>query len=194
MKVSENKETQSFDSMGRSDNSGSPDAFARLLKRRQEEGQESQARLPEASQENQPVAPEDNANLLPGQPEAEAATDVTGPRSPSSQMDVQKLADEIVQEVHFARGAGGARTVDIQFNAKTLDGLHVHLESSNNVLTVNFSTESSQVVALLNNQASNLHDALESRGYKVNDITVSSQKGPMSARNVRREDTRGGRR
>jgi flagellar hook-length control protein FliK len=99
----------------------------------------------------------------------------------------------MVQEIHGAEKADGAQSQDIQFNSKTLAGLHVHLELNNKELSINFSTQSDKVAALLSNQSGELRNALEASGLKVAGIVVTKGKTSDGAANTRQDRQRGGR-
>jgi flagellar hook-length control protein FliK len=173
------------------DKTPASDRFSRILKDKDAARNGPILRPPLSG--NPPVASqEDLVPRLP-LPTTDVPEDLRGPRLPAGQIDVQKLAAEMVQEIHGAEKADGARSLDIQFNSKTLAGLHVHLELNNKALSIKFSTQSDKVAALLTNQANELRNALEASGLKVTGIVVSKGKTSGGLANSRQDRPPGGR-
>jgi len=150
------------------------DRFVRLLKRKEMElKKRTQSALPGEKVLTKPAA----TDVQPVPQQAPALDQVFPPVDASSRTspipDLEKLVGEIVQEIHSFQSADRSRHVDIQFDSKTLQGLHVHIEQGNNALAVQFSTRSDAVAALLNQHSQELDQALESRGIKVSEVAVS---------------------
>jgi flagellar hook-length control protein FliK len=162
------------------------DRFARLLKRKEMElNKRTKSALPGEKMLTKPAA----TDVQPVPQQAAALDQVSPPVDALSRTspipDLEKLVGEIVQEIHSFQSADGSRHVDIQFDSKTLQGLHVHIEQRNNALAVQFSTRSDAVAALLTHHSRELGEALGSRGIKVSEVAVSrttSQPGGLYTR------------
>jgi len=111
----------------------------------------------------------------------------SAPSVSAARLNVEHLAAEIVQHIHAATTADGRRSVEIQFNSKTLDGLQVRVEDSKGSITVSFAARTENVAALLENQAPQLKRALEARGMTVANVSVTGSK----ARNFSGRPARG---
>jgi flagellar hook-length control protein FliK len=150
------------------------DRFARLLKKKE---MELKKRTKSALPVEKMLTKAAVTNVEPVPQQAPPLDQVSSPvdASPrtSSTPDLEKLVGEIVQEIHSFQSANGSRHVDIQFDSKTLQGLHVHIEQRNDALAVQFSTRSDAVAALLTQHSQELDQALESRGIKVSEVAVS---------------------
>jgi flagellar hook-length control protein FliK len=157
------------------ENVNKTDRFARLLKKKEMElKKRPKFALPREKMLTKPAV----AAIQPV-PQGQAPTldQVSRPVDASSRTspppDLEKLVGEIVQEIHSLQSADGSRHVDIQFDSKTLQGLHVHIEQRNDALAVQFSTRSDAVATLLTQHSQELDQALESRGLKVSEVAVS---------------------
>jgi flagellar hook-length control protein FliK len=76
-----------------------------------------------------------------------------------------------------AQSSEGGHTLEIQFNAKTLDGLRVHLQSQQGAISVNLQTAVPDVARLLTNNLSSLRGALERKGATVANLIVDRRHG-----------------
>jgi flagellar hook-length control protein FliK len=93
------------------------------------------------------------------------------PRAVGAQ--IQNIAGEIVSEIRSARNKDGSRSVEIEFDSKTLQGLQVMIREQQGTLSILFSTQSENVAALLNNHKPDLISALASDGFKTGSISTS---------------------
>jgi flagellar hook-length control protein FliK len=109
-----------------------------------------------------------------------SAVDSSSAASPSSQ--IEKLVAEMVQKIHSFQGADGTRHLDIQFNSKTLEGLHVRIERRDGALNIQFSTKSDAVASLLSHNVGDLRAALELHGMKVSNIALSKPANTLVSR------------
>jgi hypothetical protein len=88
---------------------------------------------------------------------------------------LSSLAHEITAEAP----PGGSASVEIQFDSRTLQGLHVRVQKTADRLDVRFSTSSEAVSRLLTANADSLAQALIQRGYVAPSIAVQS--APVAA-------------
>lgn len=86
--------------------------------------------------------------------------------------DIDRLASEIVDHIS-SHQADGMRSVEIQFNSQTLEGLRVSVRGQQGSITIQFVTPVAQVAALLQKNLGNLRSALESKGIRVTQLVVS---------------------
>jgi flagellar hook-length control protein FliK len=118
---------------------------------------------------------------LAGENQSSAMRDVTPqPASISSapaSIDVEHLAAEIVDHIS-SHQSSGARSVEIQFNSQTLQGLRVSLRSTEQgQVAINFLTTVPQVAGLVQKNLGSLRVALESKGIRVTQLVVSRRPG-----------------
>jgi hypothetical protein len=90
------------------------------------------------------------------------------------------LLGSLVREITAQAPPGGPGSVDIQFDSRTLEGLHVRIQKSDNGLNVLFSTSSEAVSQLLTTNVHSLTQALEQRGYVAPTVTVQRSEGSAS--------------
>lgn len=90
--------------------------------------------------------------------------------------DVERLAAEIVDHIS-SHQANGARSVEIQFNSQTLEGLRVIVRSDRGAVAVSFLTPVARVAGLLQKNLENLRSALESKGVRVAHLAVNRRMG-----------------
>jgi hypothetical protein len=88
---------------------------------------------------------------------------------------IQNLSGEIVGELRSVGHEGGAHTIDIQFDSKTLDGLHVQLSAQADALSLRFDAASPQVGTLLSEKSQELTIALERKGFRVNGLLINTK-------------------
>jgi hypothetical protein len=82
------------------------------------------------------------------------------------------LVSSLVREITVQVPPGGAASVDIQFDSRTLEGLHVRVQKSDQGVEVRLSTSSEAVSRLLTANAQSLTEALAQRGYVAPVVTV----------------------
>ena len=99
----------------------------------------------------------------------------TSAQASETTASIQNLSGEIVGELRSVGHEGGAHTIDIQFDSKTLDGLHVQLSAKADALSIRFDAESPQVGALLSERTQELTMALERKGFRVNGLVINTK-------------------
>jgi flagellar hook-length control protein FliK len=112
----------------------------------------------------------------------------------ASQSEV--LVASLVQEIAIEAPPGGS-SVDIQFDSRTLDGLHVRVQKKGDSVEVRFSTSSEAVSRLLTANAHSLAEALVQRGYVAPTVSVQRAQGSAAffagdSRRSRRDGGDGG--
>ncbi len=91
--------------------------------------------------------------------------------------EIEPLATEIVGHIS-SHEANGARSVEIQFNSQTLEGLRVSVRSTEQgQVAINFSTPVPRVAGLLQKNLGSLRSALENKGIRVTKLVVSRWAG-----------------
>jgi flagellar hook-length control protein FliK len=90
--------------------------------------------------------------------------------------EVERLAAEIVDRI-FSHQSDGSRSLDIQFNSQTLEGLRVNVRSSQGSIAVSFQTPVARVAGLVQKNLGSLRSALESKGVRVSRLVVSTLTG-----------------
>jgi len=113
--------------------------------------------------------------LAPSTPFHDIASVETGHGIPES----DALLAPLVHEITVQAPPGGNASVDIQFDSRTLQGLHVRVQKTGDSVQIQFSTSSDAVSRLLTANAQSLSDALGQRGYIA--PTVSIQQTPAPA-------------
>jgi flagellar hook-length control protein FliK len=121
---------------------------------------------PNASQQEIPTAFDQPINWKAEQ---------TSARVSETTSSIQNLSGEIVGELRSVAHQDGAHTIDIQFDSKTLDGLHVQLAAQGDVLSLRFDTASHQVAGLLSDRTHELTTALERKGFRVNGLVINAK-------------------
>jgi flagellar hook-length control protein FliK len=84
---------------------------------------------------------------------------------------VEALAREIVEHVEVSPGEHRSQ-IDIQFNSRTLDGLHVRLVQENGGISVLFTAASVVAARVVDENMPALRQALESRGIPLAEVAV----------------------
>jgi flagellar hook-length control protein FliK len=111
-------------------------------------------------------------------PPAPANNGVVNFGQPAAGANSEAMVSSLVREITVQMPQGSAKSVDIQFDSRTLQGLHVRIQKSgDNALNVQFSTASEAVSRLLTNNSRALTEALEQRGYVAPVITVQRPEG-----------------
>jgi flagellar hook-length control protein FliK len=82
--------------------------------------------------------------------------------------DIQAL----VQEIVVMSKPAGQHSIEIQFNSKTLDGLHVQISGEQNQIAIRLSAASPSVSKLLSRNLDQLSEALQGKGLQVASIQV----------------------
>jgi hypothetical protein len=102
------------------------------------------------------------------------------------------LLASLVREVTVAAPPAGGASVDIQFDSRTFEGLHVRIQKSGDSVHVRFATSSGAVSRLLEANAHTLSEALAQRGYAAPTVTVQRVE-PGSAASPGGDSRRSGR-
>jgi flagellar hook-length control protein FliK len=105
------------------------------------------------------------------------------------------ILSSLAHEITVEAPPGGSSSVDIQFDSRTLQGLHVRVQKTGDTVEVRFSTSSEAVSRLLTSNADSLAQALVQRGYVAPSISVQTAPGPtaFSTGESRRSDRDGDR-
>lgn len=154
-------------------------AFDRLLHAKEsntDKGQNSQVAPPTDPQALSPnLANDDVIDILQATPEVGKASPIASSTTSVASTQIQNLAREIVSEIRSVANKDGSRTVDIQFDSKTLQGLQVHITERQGNLSIQFATQSENVAALLADHKNDLANALAADGFTVKNISTSVQ-------------------
>jgi type III secretion system needle length determinant len=113
------------------------------------------AKVLDAKSEEQPPA-------VFGQPVERPFPEVEAAETPAA-VQMPKVVDGVANEIAVA--VRGARDVEIQFDSKTLAGLHVRVTSENGRLNVTLQSESPEARRLLAQHTDGLVQRLEAKGY-----------------------------
>lgn len=105
--------------------------------------------------------------------------------------ELEPLLASLVQEIMVVAPARGPASVEIQFDSRTLNGLHVRIEKAGESLEIRLSTSSDAVSRLLATNVPMLAEALVQRGYVAPRILVQPAQG--STPSSTGESTRQGR-
>ena len=92
-----------------------------------------------------------------------------------------KELDGLVSEIQVAMQGKESEDVRIQFDSKTLAGLHVRLSKENGRLSVEFTSKSAEVSRMLTQSSDMLAQRLESHGYVGATVEVRSANDPRVA-------------
>jgi hypothetical protein len=95
-----------------------------------------------------------------------------------SAIDTKKLISLLVSEIRTEVPSSEHSAVDIEFNSKILNGLHVRITKSSHELNIAFSTASSSISKLLSDNSATLLNALVQRGYVEPTVSVQETAGP----------------
>jgi len=91
--------------------------------------------------------------------------------------ELEPLLTSLVQEIVVEAPPGEHTSVDIQFDSRTLDGLHVRIQKTGDSVDVRFSTSSESVSRLLTAHSERLAEALAQRGYVAPSVSVQPPQG-----------------
>jgi hypothetical protein len=152
------------------------------------------------------IGPEDRGKrAFPALKDASAAAPAFAPALPSggpppvslgqsAAVRSDALLSSLVREIHVQAPPGSGGSVDIQFDSRTLEGLHVRVQKTNQGVEVKLSTSSEAVSRLLTANTQSLTEALAQRGYAAPVVSVQRTETPAgtSARPSRDARDRGG--
>jgi hypothetical protein len=82
------------------------------------------------------------------------------------------LLASLVQEITVESPPGSGTSVDIQFDSRTLNGLHVRVQKTDDSVDIRFATSSEAVSRLLTANVQSLAEALVQRGYVAPTVSV----------------------
>jgi hypothetical protein len=91
----------------------------------------------------------------------------------------EALLMSLVQEIAVEAPPGGNASVNVQFDASTLEGLQVQIQKTAKGVEIQFTTSSEAVSQLLAANAPGLTDALIQRGYVAPNVSVQ-RTGPAA--------------
>jgi len=86
-------------------------------------------------------------------------------------LDIERLASEIVDHIS-SHQAAGTKSVDIQFNSQTLEGLRVTIQSQQGSIAINFLTPVTRIASVVQKNLATLRTALENKGVPVSEVRV----------------------
>ena len=118
-------------------------------------------------------------NLLPGHQNFElppAAHHTESVSTAAAPADIERLASEIVDHISTHQ-ANGIHSVEIQFNSQILQGLRVSVRIQQGSMHLTFLTPVTRVGGLLQRNLGTLRSALESKGIRIGQLTVSRWAG-----------------
>jgi flagellar hook-length control protein FliK len=84
----------------------------------------------------------------------------------------EALLASLVQEITVEAPPGANASVDIQFDSRTLEGLHVRVQKAGDAIEIKFSTASEAVSHLLTANTPELTEALTQLGYVAPNVSV----------------------
>jgi flagellar hook-length control protein FliK len=117
---------------------------------------------------------EEPAPTVWGQPLERVVPYVEAVETPAP-IPTSRVVDGVANEIAVA--VRGARDVEIQFDSKTLAGLHVRLTNENGRLNVTLRSESPEVCRLLAEHTDALVQRLEAKGYARPVVRMKSGTG-----------------
>lgn len=147
---------------------------------------------PRKGQEGERFTPPDDAALVsPGLIPADQ-NQVGMASEPPVQMrsepaSIQALAHEIL----VVAQPNGQRSIEVQFNSKTLDGLHVKISQQQDQISIRFSTTSASVSDLISRNLDQLSDALQHKGLQLAPIQVEVTPAQTNSESTSRGSTNG---
>ena len=90
------------------------------------------------------------------------------------------LLAPLLQEITVQAPPGSNASVDIQFDSRTLQGLHVRVQKAGEGVQIQFSTSSETISRLLTANAQSLSDALLQRGYVSPTVSIQQPSAPAT--------------
>jgi flagellar hook-length control protein FliK len=168
-------------------------SFDLVLEKKKAEAGSRQKRRP-ATEGEEPALASSSAIagvpfVLPFEAENTKSSHVPSPGGAIRSTQIQNIAGEIVSQVRSATNKDGSRSLEIEFDSKTLQGLQVRISEQQGSLNIQFSTQSENVAALLADHKADLVIALASDGFKTGTISTlvrSKQSGSDRGRGGQR--------
>ena len=90
------------------------------------------------------------------------------------------LIQNLVSEILVSATPEGGKSVEVQFNSKTLAGLKVQITGTGDHLSIRFSTSSQSVSQLLSRNIGQLSQALEAKGLQIAPIQIEMAPPPAA--------------
>jgi flagellar hook-length control protein FliK len=94
--------------------------------------------------------------------------------------ELEPLLTSLVDEITVEAPPDGRTSIDIQFDSRTLEGLHVRIQKAGHAVEVRFSTSSEAISRLLTANSGRLTEALIQRGYVAPNVSVQRPQGSMA--------------
>jgi hypothetical protein len=91
----------------------------------------------------------------------------------AASLDIDALVAEMTTEIQSRVEPGGAASLSIEFNSRTLDGLGVLIRANRGAVNIEFQAKTAQTAAILTHHLSGLQARLGSQGIKVERMGVS---------------------
>jgi flagellar hook-length control protein FliK len=175
------------------------DRFSQLLKSKNEKRQEKRSGDKGDVGDAQQKSPLAAAGLLSVNPVEAAVSDsrFSPPSTPadpgkiaqpgaSAPPEMEKLITEMGHQIDIFKQGGRAQAVNITFNSKTLEGLHVQIRQQDGELSIRFVTQSDNVSKLISSHTEELREGLTSKGVRIRNIAISNARSsPVMQRNGR---------
>jgi flagellar hook-length control protein FliK len=151
-------------------------SFDRILRMKEAQAKSEQNQQPATEGAQQALASNSMIDGRPFLPLSESENNksshpVSSAGAPRS-TQIQSIVHEIVSQIRSATNKDGSRSVEIEFDSKTLQGLQVKISAEQGTLSIQFSTQSEQVAALLAQHKPELISALASDGFKTAGIST----------------------
>jgi flagellar hook-length control protein FliK len=165
--------TKTSDGKRPSSTSGS---FSEVLGRKlggTERKKASQDQLFPLSNENSLVLP----TIIPADQTQSGIVSQPAAETRSEAINIQGL----VQEILVVAQPNGQHSVELQFNSKSLDGLHVKISQEQDQIAIRFSTASASVSELISRNLDQLSDALHRKGLELAPIQVELTPAPTNS-------------
>lgn len=132
-------------------------------------------------------------DALPGVPAGDASiarVEVDKAKAPAANTpaQIQKLAEELGQQIELHRVGGNAHGIDITFQSRSLAGLEVQIRQEKGKLAIRFLAPSTNTSRLLNRHSQSLKDSLANRGLRIENIVIANGHAPATSSGGRRAE------
>jgi flagellar hook-length control protein FliK len=105
---------------------------------------------------------------------ASAAASKTSHPAATTPPQIDGLATEVGHHIDIFKQDGKTSAINITFDSKTLEGLHVQIRQQDGELAIRFVSQSDNVSKLLSRHTGDLREALENKGVKIRNIAISN--------------------
>ena len=154
----------------------SSSSFDRILKMKEAEAERDRKRQPTKDGQAEDLVSDSSVASWPVVSPAQAENSKSSHAASSAGAvvgtQIQNIAGEIVSQIRSATNKDGSRSVEIEFNSKTLEGLQVRIREQGGTLSIQFATQSEQVATILADHKSELISALASDGFKTASVST----------------------